>query len=347
MEEIRRKPLKRIRVKQFSALVLCILIVLTAFFYLVLNRGVTNFSLDLTSRLDVVFGKRESNGIYLGKDDYLLTAPEIAQEEKVNTTMTSINRFASGHSDLNTYLCVVPERGYALADKFPDLVKFDNEADQFESVEGQVGEDVTFVDVRDTLSSHPDKRLYYQTENMWTSMGAHYAFMTLAADMGLNMEIMPEIEAYAVSNTFVGSLEVESGFDRGLNEPIYFYDAVNSDDQMKVVMEYEDTKTTSIFDEAALDSEDQLNLFLGGDRGYTDIRTNAMSKDRLLLIKDDYANNMVQFLGYFYREIVVVDPQLYNGDVSQILNANDIDDVLILYGGDSFVTDEYISGFLR
>ncbi len=347
MEEIRRKPLKRIRVKQLTALVLAIILVLVSFFYLVARKGVTSFSADLTSRLDVTFGKRESNGIYLGKDDYLLVAPEVPAQEKVNTTMTSINRFASANKDVNTYLCVVPDRSYALADKYPELVGFDREIDPYDTFLDQVGSNVTFVDTRETLSSHPEKRLYYETENIWTSMGAHYAFMDLAEEMDLDMTIMPEIEAYAVSNDFVGSLETESGFDPGLDETIYFYDAVNSDDQMKVVMEYENTKIPSIFDVAALSTEDQLDVFLGGDRGYTDIRTNAMSKDRLLLIKDDYANSLVQFLGYFYREIIVVDPQMYTGSAEKILADNDIDDVLFLYGGDDFVTDERISEVLR
>ena len=55
-------------------------------------------------------------------------------------------------------------------------------------------------------------------------------------------------------------------------------------------------------------------MYLGGNTSVLDIRTVSTSRDRLLVIKDSFANCFVPFLAPYYREIVVVDPRYYSGD---------------------------------
>lgn len=78
-----------------------------------------------------------------------------------------------------------------------------------------------------------------------------------------------------------------------------------------------------------------------------DIRTTADSTDRLLLVKDSYANCLIPFLTPYFREIIVIDPRYYYGDIHKIMEENKITSVLFLYNGNTFVEDNSISGVLE
>ena len=54
----------------------------------------------------------------------------------------------------------------------------------------------------------------------------------------------------------------------------------------------------------------------------------------------------VQFLTPYYREIVVVDPRYYSGTIEELLSSYRISEVLFLYSGNTFFTDNNISGVL-
>jgi hypothetical protein len=60
------------------------------------------------------------------------------------------------------------------------------------------------------------------------------------------------------------------------------------------------------------------------------------------VIKNDYANCFVPFLASYYREIVVIDPVYYNGDLSSLIEEEKITDVLFLYDMNGFMKDDSI-----
>ena len=74
-----------------------------------------------------------------------------------------------------------------------------------------------------------------------------------------------------------------------------------------------------------------------------DIRTTADSTDRLLLVKDSFADCMIPFLIPYYREIIVVDADYYQKHVSDLLDKNKITSVLFLYDCNNFVQDDKLS----
>ena len=103
-------------------------------------------------------------------------------------------------------------------------------------------------------------------------------------------------------------------------------------------------KTTSIYDSSKLETKDQYEVFLGGDTSVADIRTVSPDSDRLLVVKDSFADCFIQFLTPFYREIVVADPRYCTETLDEIMDTYRITDVLILYSGNTFFTDNNISG---
>ena len=77
------------------------------------------------------------------------------------------------------------------------------------------------------------------------------------------------------------------------------------------------------------------------------IRTESANDRRLLLIKDSYANCFVPFLTPYYREIVMVDPRYYYGDIEELIGEKQISDVLFLYNANTFFGDNSLHDVLN
>ena len=110
--------------------------------------------------------------------------------------------------------------------------------------------------------------------------------------------------------------------------------------------ESEGIKTAELYDRTKLDEPDAYEVFLSGDYDKIDIRTTADSTDRLLLVKDSFADCMIPFLIPYYREIIVVDADYYQKHVSDLLDKNKITSVLFLYDCNNFVQDDKLSSIL-
>ena len=109
----------------------------------------------------------------------------------------------------------------------------------------------------------------------------------------------------------------------------------------------EQKKTATLYDRSKLKGKDKYGMFLGGNYSMLDIRTTADTTARLLLFKDSYANAVIPFLTPYYREIIVIDPRYYYGDITEVMQNHKITDILFLYNGNTFVEDNSISGVLQ
>ena len=167
--------------------------------------------------------------------------------------------------------------------------------------------------------------------------------------MKLDTSKAPAMKSYAVTNSFNGTLSATSVYETDYNEPIYIYapDDLKTAPQVVVNNVNEKKKTATLYDTSKLKEKDKYALFLGGNYPVLDIRTTADTTDRLLLVKDSYANSVIPFLTAYYREIIVVDPRYYYDDIREVMKKNKITSVLFLYNGNTFVQDNSISGVLQ
>ena len=107
------------------------------------------------------------------------------------------------------------------------------------------------------------------------------------------------------------------------------------------VIFYSDTKekTTEFYKLNNLKKKDTYTVFGGSNHPIYSIKTPVNSQRKLLLIKDSYANSFIPFLSQDYREIIVIDPRYFFDDISEIIKANGITDVLFLYNANTFFND--------
>ena len=303
---------------------------------------------DLWHRMKVALdrfgGSRMENGIYIGKDRQLLQDIQVPDQEHLSENLDAIKEFTETYQDIPVTMILVPDAACILNDRLPWLASVEDQNQMISMVEQSLGDSVTWVDAAAALNKHKREKIYYLTDHHWTSLGAFYTFQEAATALGIEEDVSDKFLSYTVSDSFNGVLASESGAGLGTEENIDIYVPREGDNDVIVNYVNESKRTTSLYDSSKLETKDQYGVFLGGNTSLIDIRTVSTSQKRLLVVKDSFANSFIPFLAPYYREIVVVDPRYYSGTIEDIMSSYRITDALFLYSGNSFFTDNSISG---
>ena len=296
--------------------------------------------------LDRLGGARMENGVYIGKGGQLLEEIEVPDDGQSEANLSAIVDFAEKYPDIQTSVMLVPDAACILSDSLPAFAGVEDQRQLLGVAEQRLGDSVKWIDAVSVLNNHISDKLYYKTDHHWTTLAAFYVFRESAASLGIDGEVGDNFASYTVSNDFNGVLAAKSGVGLSEKETIDIYAPTQGDDDVVVSYVDEGRKTASLYDSSKLETRDQYGVFLGGNSSVIDIRTVSPEKKRLLVLKDSFANCFIPFLAPYYREIVVVDPRYYSGTIGDIMDTYRITDALVLYSGNTFFTDNHLSGVL-
>ena len=110
-----------------------------------------------------------------------------------------------------------------------------------------------------------------------------------------------------------------------------------------------ETHYDSIYFMDYLGKKDKYCVFMGENRAYTNIKTNADNGKKLLVIKDSYANSFIPFLTQHYSEIAVIDLRYVKTSIRDFVDPDDYEQTLFLYNASTFAEDKNIkiAGFFN
>lgn len=294
--------------------------------------------------LDRLGGAKMENNIYIGKGGQLMENIEVPDEDQLDANMTAIQNFAQTYEDIPVTMMLVPDAACILTDRLPAFAEVEDQRQMFSMAERKLGDSVNWIDTVSILNKHKSEKLYYKTDHHWTTQGAFYVFQEAAQTFGIEGDVSDDFVSYTVTDSFNGVLAASSGVGLDERELIDIYVPTEGDDDVIVDYVDEGRKTTSLYDSSKLDTRDKYGVFPGGNTSVIDIKTVSTSQKRLLIVKDSFADCFIPFLAPYYREIVVVDPRYYSGTMDEIMDTYRITDALILYSGNTFFTDNNISG---
>ena len=296
--------------------------------------------ITLKATTDRLMGKVEENGVYLGKNGYLMEAFNAPSQTQYDATVNAMTSFAQEHSDLKQYALIAPNSVNILKSNLPAFAPADDQNPWIDNLKDSLtSAGVTFIDIRDTFTDHKAEDLYYHTDHHWTTLGAYYAYLQAAAAMGIDTS-SDSYDKAPVSQTFKGTLSAKSGFRSGETDEIDVF-LPNGDNALSSVVNYvdEQKKSASFYDTSKLNTRDKYALFFGGNHAQIKISTPTESNNTLLVLKDSYANSFIPFLAQHYRKIIMIDPRYYYGDLEQLLQVENVQEVLYLYNANTFFAD--------
>lgn len=297
---------------------------------------------------DVTMGKVEANGVYRCRDSYLMEGITPPSDKGMEKQLEGLDAFKKRHKGMAMYFLLAPNAANILRDKLPAFAVTEDQnqyMDQFFAEIEKLGYEP--LDVRDTLSAHAgDTQLYYKTDHHWTTDGAFLAYKQAARTMKLRDAV--SYKRYVVKNDFRGTLASKSGFVNGENDSLTIYMPDKDKDYRNSVIYYPDTKTktTEFYQLENLNTKDAYTVFGGSNHPMYTIKTPVDTGEKLLLIKDSYANSMIPFLAQNFREIVVVDPRYYFEDIEALMKKEGITQVMFLYNANTFFEDSSLEMML-
>ncbi|MDB8551219.1 DHHW family protein [Turicibacter sanguinis] len=292
---------------------------------------------QMKSQTDLLLGQKENNGVYFGSDDYLIEAFHPASEEILNQNLIAINDFSK---ELKTSFLMVPNAVYVLSDKLPREAPVIDQQASILNFASQLREDILFVNSTEALKSHKEEAIYYKNDHHWSTLGAYYTFLQLAKSLDLEVDL--DYHVLTVTESFDGTLSAKSGFEARSLDTIEVY--LPQTDVLYVVTYVEEQqKSTTVYQTEALEGRDKYTFFLGGNHSLVKIQTTSSSENRLLVLKDSYANALIPFLIPYYDEILVVDPRYYFDDLEALIEKEKINELLYVYNANTFFSDNSLN----
>ncbi|RJG22780.1 DHHW family protein [Paenibacillus thiaminolyticus] len=291
---------------------------------------------------DRAMGKKESNGVYLGKDGFLIQRFNPPEDRDVEDKMQAIRAFDHATPGVRKYMMLVPTAAMVLQDKLPAYAAAGDEAPYVDKVRQKLPGTIRFVDVHPALSAEREQPIFYRTDHHWTTTGAYYAYRELCMHMGLIPLEKEDFRIQQVTDQFYGSLYSKSGFRHIRPDRIELY-LPKKEASYKV--EYVDEQRTadSLYEMGNLAQKDKYTVFFNGNHALIKITTaHPEGKRKLMVVKDSYANSLLPFLTEHFSEIYVVDLRYYGEDLAALVRQHGIRDMLLLYNVNTFFEDPSI-----
>lgn len=290
---------------------------------------------------ELALQKKDHNGVYFGRDGYLLQKPARVDETLLAENIAAVNQFAKA-LPTPLYFLLAPVSVQVLDDKLPPFAEPQQKpAELFASIRGQLAADIQFIDIYNTLSAHKQEYIYYKTDHHWTSRGAYYAYQEAASVLGFEALRPDDFEIEPASSCFYGTLHSKSGHRFVEPDTIQFFIPKKG---LPCRVEYVNEKKTgtSLYAREHLQQKDKYAVFLDGNHALVRITARNQTGRKLLLLKDSYANSLVPFLINHYDEIHVVDLRHFNLPLLPYIEQNGLSEAMLLYNTVSFAEDPAI-----
>lgn len=298
-----------------------------------------DFFTNIKMSVDKLLGRNQANGVFLGKDGYLIEDFTAPNEEAVNQNLQAIDNFSKRYKDVKQYMLISPTSVGILKDKLPYSAPVIDQESYLKSYKEKLPSSIKFVDTYETLNNHKDEYIFYKTDHHWTSLGAFYSYEKLAEDMGLKKKPDDYYNVQLVSNDFFGALSSKSGYDVKKGDKVQVYIPAKNEEYIVVNYVEEQEKSASLYSSEALEKKDNYEVFLKGNHPLVKIKTSAKNDKTLLIFKDSYANSFIPFLTNDFSKIIVVDPRYYYEDIDKLMEQENVNEVLYLYNANTFFSD--------
>lgn len=281
-------------------------------------------------------GVRQIQDVYIGKGQLIEDAVKPNQKQ-LKRNLKAINKFSKKHKDQNPKFMLVPNAVSVQSNNLPNAAAPRNQNKDIDKVYKTLTNAKT-IDVRSMMKKHADEYIYYRSDHHWTSLGAYYGAKKIDSEVKRS-----DFNKMPISTDFQGTLASKTG-SINMKDEIDIY----APKYAKYLVTFGSTnkQSVSMYSADALDIKDQYQVFFGGNEGMINISVNNDSDKRLLIIKDSYANELIQFLIPYYRTITVIDPRYYYDDIEQQMNKDIITDVMFVYNSNTFLQDTSIADCL-
>lgn len=300
--------------------------------------------------MQALLGQKDINGVYLGKDGYLLEKPVKADfdEEQTEDNVGYLSHFLNEAADIygkeHVSCMMIPSKAQVLTNYLPNFAKVPNQDKTLDSLKSRLSHPKMLLDMSSELQKHQQEYIYYRTDHHWTTLGACYAYAAWAKATGQAVPHEPEYYQREIAFTdFYGTTYNKVPVNVPADQVELFHSPGDADIQV-VMDEGETTADSMYFKKAASEGFNRYNVFFSKNTFQIEVNTKARTGKSLLLIKDSFANCFAPFLTEAYERILMVDYRYGKAPIGRILGQHkEITDVLVLFNTEKFMQNTKLS----
>lgn len=301
-----------------------------------------SFWVGLNAYYSLDTGNNGANGVYNCDNGYLINKP-VSTDNKLEKNVDAIVKFKNT-IDVPVTVMFAPSTGYVAEDVLPAVHDKYNDDTYFEQTSATLSANgISFVDLRKTFKDTyaSGNQLYYKTDHHWTTLGAYTAYEKLCEQLNITPTPKEKFDIKTYGG-FYGTTYSTSGFWFTQPDSIQIWDnPENTDKNIKVKIS-EGTNTDefgSMYFYDHLEEDDKYPVFIDGNHALTEITNSNAKGGTILLVKDSFSHSLAPFLAENYSKIILVDMRYYKMSVSQIVEQENPEQVVFLYGIDNIATD--------
>lgn len=285
---------------------------------------------SLKATTELARGCAESNGIMLGKKNYLIENYKYT-DKNYSFLQSNLSKIEGLIENLNkngktVFSVIVPRKTDVAVKYLPDSYK----SEQSDSVWKRVTDKHTSLLPCLTEAESKGACTYYRTDHHWTAQGAYAAYCELSELIGYEPFDIEYFALTSLSDFFYGTTYSKSGIFSIPPETIQA-PSIDSSSFLTTVMDT-GISFSGLYDTSYLAIKDKYSVFLGGNHAHIKITdTVSCDKPTLVLIKDSFSHSLAPYLVHHFN-LELIDPRYFNGSIVNYLTENDFKNILFIFG---------------
>lgn len=302
---------------------------------------------DVAVGVQKLMGRRDVNGIYIGKDGYLLekyTDGDFDAQmsaDNVGVLGEFLNRMTEQYGAEHVDCLFVPGKASALPGKLPSYAQPFDEGEILQALSDELEQPEIVFDLTPVMNEHQEEDIYYRTDHHWTTLGAYYAYAAWCEKHGKSVAPLEAYEREVVSDDFYGT-SYNKSHQRVQADTVELFHS-GAEQSLRIVWDQGEKESDSPYQRELSGESDKYRVFFDGNTAEIAIDTGCENERTLLLLKDSYANCFVPFLFDDYSRIVMIDLRYQADCIDDILAEEpNITDVMALYNVEKFLQDENV-----
>lgn len=283
---------------------------------------------------ETAFGIRDINDTYLCRDGRLVQ--RITEREfdwtKYENNLRQVKELQQilNSKGIGVSLMPVPTAQYIYHNRLPaHALRFDEDK-AFSMAETALKGNL--IDLRWILEHYAKKEsrnVFFSTDHHWTGFGAFLAYKQYLSLLGYDISKLT-YTPQTLSDDFKGTLYSKVLLPQMESDVI---ECPSGTEKINYTVTIRGKKYNSLFQKDYLKKKDQYAVYFGGNFDVVDIKVKQTSansgKEKLLIVKDSFANSFVPYLLENFSQITMIDPRYYRDNITTL--AESYDRVLILY----------------
>ncbi len=297
-----------------------------------------DFWVSLKAGIEKLSGRKDNNGVYMGSGGQLMQMFPEVDETIVASRIGALNSFAALTSGITKYLMLVPNSVEMLKEKLPAHASPASQLVYINEIQAAASGEYIICDTYNILASSilNGGYIYYRTDHHWTTDAAYLAYSILAERM--DFKPLPPSQ-YSIRDVpgFYGVLHSKCSLSFVKPDILRIYTSPGMGTSMgaETAMGAK-SPAGALFNMERLEGKDKYAVFLDSNQPVMKIKTSSLSGEKLLVIKDSFANCLIPFLTDHFTEITVIDLRYYTESVASLSKTEGYDKILILYNVISF-----------